>query len=390
MPAILKYRLRYKIRCRHQHALDRVLAHTAASAITRILIVSDGLSIPDQQQFTPLFENRRRIFDAFGVVFDQRPIDDVLDFGPISDKYNAVFAKLPFEISENEAIEKIVRLRCRLSQGVKLVYFEGEDDLRLRRSALLELVDLYVKKHVFTDLNWYQEQFVDKDNLADYVATISGRPLARSAIRSSVPIPNNQINKIVAGYNMGLDERITSLFRNTRPATPLDKKVDVMCRAACAPDNSSYPLGKSIAAVLEPLSRRGFNVLMRGDHVDQAAYYNEMRSSRICVSPFGHGELCWRDFEAILMGSLLVKPDMSHVRTEPNIFIPGQTYVPVRWDYSNLAEVCARYLADDEERDRITRNAYRVLSDYYLNSGFLKCFSRLLARAAIQPSADKW
>src|ERR1700744_6189828 len=62
MPAILKYRLRYKIRCRHQHALDRVLARTAASAITRILIVSDGLSIPDQQQFTPLFENRRRIF----------------------------------------------------------------------------------------------------------------------------------------------------------------------------------------------------------------------------------------------------------------------------------------------------------------------------------------
>jgi hypothetical protein len=89
------------------------------------------------------------------------------------------------------------------------------------------------------------------------------------------------------------------------------------------------------------------------------------------------------------MGSLLVKPDMSHVRTEPNIFIPGETYVPVRWDFSDLAEVCARYLADDEERNRITVQAYRVLSEYYSSAGFLKCFSRLLAEAGVQPFTEK-
>ena len=43
-----------------------------------------------------------------------------------------------------------------------------------------------------------------------------------------------------------------------------------------------------------------------------------MRHSRICISPFGYGEICWRDFEAILCGCLVVKPDMSHVETNPS------------------------------------------------------------------------
>jgi hypothetical protein len=144
-----------------------------------------------------------------------------------------------------------------------------------------------------------------------------------------------------------------------------------------------------MGAALEPLTQQRFKILLPDRRVDQKAYYEEMRSSRISVSPFGYGEICWRDFEAVLMGSLLVKPDMGHVRTEPDIFVPGETYVPVRWDFSDLAEVCARYLEDEEERNRITAQAYRVLSEYYSNSGFLKCFSRLLARAGIQPFTER-
>ena len=31
------------------------------------------------------------------------------------------------------------------------------------------------------------------------------------------------------------------------------------------------------------------------------------------LSPFGWGEICYRDFEAIMCGNILVKPDMSHL-----------------------------------------------------------------------------
>lgn len=100
-------------------------------------------------------------------------------------------------------------------------------------------------------------------------------------------------------------------------------------------------------------------------------YMKELRSARICFSPFGYGEVCWRDYEAIMCGALLVKPDMSHVETEPNIFIPFQTYVPVSWDFSDLVEKIDFYLKNDNAREKITQAAYDVLHNYIRDEKFL-------------------
>jgi hypothetical protein len=389
MPTSLKHKLRYKVHLPLQFAADslRVRMRAGASAVTRILIASDGLAFTSEQQFAPLLASRGRIADELAVVFDQQMIDEVLAAGTISSKYSAVFAKLSFLTPEEEALDKIARLRRQFPANVKLVYFDGDDDLCVQWGGVLEHIDLYVKKHVFADPSWYRKEFVGKNNLTDYVARVSGRSFADNPIARSGTVPDSEAGKIFAAYNIGLDEKITDLYRDTRPALPSEKTVDVMCRAACAPDNWLYTLRGTVGAALEPLARQGFKVLLPDRRVGQKEYYDEMRSSRICISPFGYGELCWRDFETVLMGSLLIKPDMSHVRTEPNIFVPGETYVPVKWDYSDLAEVCARYLADDEARNRIAAQAYSVLSDYYANSGFLKTFSKLLTQAGVQPFA---
>jgi hypothetical protein len=388
MATSLRSKLRYKVQFPLNYVMDSLLVRirTDSSAITHILVASDDLAFTSEQQFAPLFLNRRRIADELGVVFDRQLIDHVLASSElIGDRYSVVFAKLSYTTPRDVALEKIARLRRRLAPRVKLVYFDGDDDLCVQWGGLLKFVDLYVKKHVFADTSWYQKEFVGKNNLTDYVAGVTGRSFAENPIPRSGTVGADQAGKIFAGYNIGLDEKITSLFHATRPALPSEKTVDVMCRAACAPDSWLHALRGTVSAALEPLQQQGFQVVLPDKRVDQKAYYEEMRSSRICVSPFGYGELCWRDFETVLMGSLLVKPDMSHVRTEPNIFIAGETYVPVRWDYSNLSEVCARYLADDAERNRITSQAYQVLSDYYHNSGYLKCFSKLLAQAGVQP-----
>lgn len=56
--------------------------------------------------------------------------------------------------------------------------------------------------------------------------------------------------------------------------------------------------------------------------VGQRQYNNELVRSRIVLSPFGWGELCFRDFEAVFSGALLMKPDMSHLETWPDVFSP--------------------------------------------------------------------
>ena len=38
------------------------------------------------------------------------------------------------------------------------------------------------------------------------------------------------------------------------------------------------------------------------------------------ISPFGWGEICFRDFESIILGKLLIKPNCDHI-TLGQIFI---------------------------------------------------------------------
>ena len=45
--------------------------------------------------------------------------------------------------------------------------------------------------------------------------------------------------------------------------------------------------------------------------------FSGTRESKLCFSPFGYGEVCWRDFEAMSTGAVLVKPDMSHLQARP-------------------------------------------------------------------------
>ena len=53
------------------------------------------------------------------------------------------------------------------------------------------------------------------------------------------------------------------------------------------------------------------------------------------ISPFGWGEICFRDFESIILGKLLIKPNCDHIITWPNIY-QDNMYVPIDWDASNL------------------------------------------------------
>lgn len=84
---------------------------------------------------------------------------------------------------------------------------------------------------------------------------------------------------------------------------------------------------------------RGIDIQMirDGKKLPPNEYYERMYNSKIIVAPFGYGEIAPRDVEAAAFGCVLIKPDMSHIQTVPNIYDSG-TYVACKHDYSDLAE----------------------------------------------------
>ncbi len=100
--------------------------------------------------------------------------------------------------------------------------------------------------------------------------------------------------------------------------------------------------------------------------------------SKVCFSPFGYGEVCWRDYEAVACGAVLLKPDMGHIETDPDIFVPWETYVPVSWDLSDLQETLHRVLSDNALRATIARTAFDTLRDWLRSDSFARSMAPVL------------
>jgi hypothetical protein len=123
-----------------------------------------------------------------------------------------------------------------------------------------------------------------------------------------------------------------------------------------------------------------YRVVVSAETIPQELYDEELRQSKIVVSPFGWGEVCYRDFEAVANDCLLVKPSMEHLRTVPHIYQAGETYVPVRWDLTDLGDTLERWLEDEEGRARIVARA-RELYGRFLDGGAVERIGRILRKA---------
>ena len=88
-----------------------------------------------------------------------------------------------------------------------------------------------------------------------------------------------------------------------------------------------------------------------------------MSAAKILPSPFGWGELGVRDYEAFIFGAALVKPDMAHMETWPNLFVRGETYQPIDWGFDDLPAVLDDLLANDAGRRRLTANGQQAYRD---------------------------
>ena len=186
------------------------------------------------------------------------------------------------------------------------------------------------------------------------------------------------INRIHSGWNLGTAKKFKkqidspNWFQQFNPK----KTIDIFCRLSLGKSNDWYSrYRRESVEALKPLEK-SYKVALsgktQGDLVSRRQYYRELKRSKIVFSPFGWGENCWRDFEAICHNCLLVKPSMAHLDTQPNLFLEGKTYIEINWHYSDLEDKINYYLQNWDEAQAIIKNARQVYHTYFKKQQFIR------------------
>jgi len=91
---------------------------------------------------------------------------------------------------------------------------------------------------------------------------------------------------------------------------------------------------KKCAEVLESMTDCE-TLIVKGKHLGLKAYNQIICHSKVVVSPWGWGEPCYRDYEAILAGCILIKPLTNFIKSSCGMF--ENTYcIWTNPDFSNL------------------------------------------------------
>lgn len=111
---------------------------------------------------------------------------------------------------------------------------------------------------------------------------------------------------------------------------------------------------KGLSDILEPLKNK---YSMLTEKMPFQEYVQNLWSSKISLSPFGMGELCFRDLESMVFGTLILKPSHEMVDTLPNIMIDDETFISCKYDWSDLEEKIDYILSNfTYVHDHITHN----------------------------------
>ncbi len=263
----------------------------------------------------------------------------------------------------------------------KLVFLDYYAPTCSPHFAVLPYVDRYIKRQVLVDRSIYQQTLEGGFVFTDFLAKEMNYRIDPWFF-GSTPDPA-LMHKVVHGWNLGVNPRNRSVLRLNRflhrnwskRAFAINQRVGI-APAHNQADEWYQQYRRFCAAQLESVGRK-FPSSASG-RTGRGRYLLELMRSRIVFSPFGWGELCFRDYEAICCGALLIKPSMAHLQTSPNIFVDGQTYVAVNWDLSDLEDKTRHFLDNPSEAQEIVGNAMDCLHDYYEHDGFVKDVARTL------------
>ena len=330
----------------------------------KILLLSEHGEIPNAQIF-PFFLYAKELADRYHVELRQFPLRR--SFGGDSGggvEPDAIVFQSGFDLKTGE-LESLIERISSAWPHAQLAYFDWFAPADLRYAKTLNShVAAYVKKQVFRDLAHYDRPTLGDTNLTDFYAGKYNIDLPQTHFQ----VPAGFEQKLVLAAGFECSPVVLELIE--RPPKFGERSIDLHARMSAKGPGWYGQMRREALAEVAKLQGR-FQVTFDG-FVARERYFAELRNSKLCFSPFGYGEVCWRDFEAMSTGALLLKPDMAHLRLSQEFFRANETYIPLSWDLSDLAEKVEYYVRNASKREEIARNAFELMSNYYRQKVFLR------------------
>tara|TARA_R110002096_G_scaffold94635_6_gene212909 strand:- start:6304 stop:7377 length:1074 start_codon:yes stop_codon:yes gene_type:complete len=323
--------------------------------LIKINLLSSGFVFTNTRSFIfPLIKYEKALIDSGIILKLYTSIDEsIFDCDCIFIESNYHGKRWGSE--QEKIIDEIERLKYHKN---KLFYFDLSDSTALLHPEILSQVDSYFKMQKLKNTAQYKDLHYGNRIFTDYVYREYN--INDSNPSYSVPVKHdNELKKIKVSWNSGyynhtlLGKYLNELYFHV-PIKPLlkfpckfhkpilNRMIDISCRI-----NTNYE--RATVAWFRKEAKSRLNNRIRIDRVSARDYYREMAGSKLCISPYAWGEINYKDYEAFISGCILLKPDMSHLETWPNYYINNKTYIPYKWDSSDLVEKTDNVLSGYEE-----------------------------------------
>lgn len=159
------------------------------------------------------------------------------------------------------------------------------------------------------------------------------------------PISGEAASKVVAGPHYGQYDRI-SRFCDSVPDLDEDRPLDLFFAGSVSIYQPIIAQHRARCCASANMLGDEYSVyVLDSKSLPRPKYDSLCRLAKVVISPWGNGELCHRDFDAMWSGAVLIKPSSDHLRTDPTMFKDGITYFACKPDFSDLRDVMRKVVS---------------------------------------------